>query len=193
MKVLTRYFPAFTLLSILLQGLQPSFAAQAPDLDTYRRHSLTHEGNVERGKKLFNDEQKLGCSKCHSVDGSASKAGPDLFAVGDAFGRRDIVESVLQPSATIVPGYGTFIVETKAGAVYQGILKRTTDDVLQIMGADGKLVSIPTGDIKEKRGSSVSLMPEGLQANLSLEQFTRPQRSPASMACRPRSQRWRSR
>jgi glucose/arabinose dehydrogenase len=40
------------------------------------------------------------------------------------------------------------------------------------MGADGKLISIATADIKEKRGSSVSLMPEGLQAHLSVQEFT---------------------
>src|SRR6185295_4528341 len=37
---------------------------------------------------------------------------------------------------------------------------------------DGKLVSIATSDIKERRGSTVSLMPEGLQAGLSLQEFT---------------------
>ncbi|MDB6031912.1 MAG: putative glucose/L-sorbosone dehydrogenase, distantly related to bacterial beta-galactosidase, partial [Verrucomicrobiales bacterium] len=121
---------------------------------------------------LFNDEQKLGCSKCHSIDGSANKAGPDLFAVGDKFGRRDLVDAVLMPSATISPGYGTVTVETKAGAEVQGILKQSTAGGVQLMGADGKLVSIATADIKEQRGSSLSLMPEGLQAGLSTGQFT---------------------
>ena len=89
--------------------------ARAPGLDSYRKHALTHEGDVTRGARLFADEQKLGCAKCHSIDGHASKAGPDLFAVGDKFGRRDLVDAVLAPSATISPGYGTVIVETKAG------------------------------------------------------------------------------
>ena len=40
------------------------------------------------------------------------------------------------------------------------------------MGADGKVVSIAAGDIKEKWGGSVSLMPEGLQTGLSLQEFT---------------------
>ena len=132
---------------------------------------MTREGDVTRGAKLFNDESKLACSKCHSVDGSASKAGPDLFAVGDKFGRRDLVDAMLQPSATISPGYGTITVETKAGDEFQGILKRTTDAELQLMGADGKLVSIATADIKAQRGSSVSLMPEGMQVGLSLQEF----------------------
>jgi putative heme-binding domain-containing protein len=106
------------------------------------------------------------------VDGRAGKAGPDLFAVGDKFGRRDLVDAVLMPSAVISPGYGTVIVETKAGHEFQGILKQATDTGVQLMGADGKLVSIATADIKEQRGSAVSLMPEGLQAGLSFQEFT---------------------
>ncbi len=106
------------------------------------------------------------------MDGHGSKAGPDLFAVGDKFGRRDLVDAVLVPSATISPGYGTVIVQTKAGEEYQGVLKQATDAGVQLMGADGKLVSIATADIQEQRGSTVSLMPEGLQAGLSLQEFT---------------------
>ena len=127
---------------------------------------------MARGAKLFADEPKLACSKCHSVDGRAGQAGPDLFAVGDKFGRRDLVDAVLMPSAVISPGYGTVIVETKAGEEVQGILKQSTDAGVQLMGADGKLVSIAKADIKAQRGSTLSLMPEGLQAGLSLQEFT---------------------
>jgi putative heme-binding domain-containing protein len=146
--------------------------AQAQNLEAYRKYALTHEGDVARGLKLFNDERRLACSKCHSVDGRASRAGPDLFAAGDAFGRRDLVDAVLLPSATIAPGYGTIIVETKTGTEFTGVLKQATDAGMQIMGADGKLVAIAAAEIKEKRGSSVSLMPEGLHAALSLQEFT---------------------
>lgn len=172
MKTLPRYTAAFALIFIFQVVLQRSLAASAQDIDAYRKHALTHEGDVARGKQLFNDEQRLGCSKCHSVDGRAGKAGPDLSSAGDAFGRRDLVESVLLPSATISPGYGTIIVETKSGEVIQGVLKQATAAGVQLMSADGKLVSIASADIKEKSGSSVSLMPEGLQAGLSLEEFT---------------------
>jgi putative heme-binding domain-containing protein len=145
---------------------------RSPSLDAYRKYALTHEGDVARGARLFADEQKLACSKCHSMDGSASKAGPDLFAVGDKFGRRDLVDAVLMPSATISPGYGTVIVATKAGDEFQGILKQVTGAGVQLMGADGKLVSIAKADIREQRGSTLSLMPEGIQAGLSLQEFT---------------------
>lgn len=163
---------AFSLACVFLGGLQSPIAAQVPSIEAYRKYATTHEGDPARGMKLFNDEQKLICSKCHSVDGSASKAGPDLFAAGDAFGRRDLVDSVLHPSATISPGYGTVVVETKTGEVFQGVLKQTTGEAVKLMGIDGKLVSIAAADIKEKSGNSVSLMPEGLQAGLSVQEFT---------------------
>jgi putative heme-binding domain-containing protein len=172
-KIAPRIAPASLLLLAVQCGLSFSAVAvaQAPKPETYRRYALTKEGDAARGMKLFNDEQRLLCSKCHSVDGSASKAGPDLFAAGDAFGRRDLVEAVLLPSATIAPGYGTVIVETKTGVAYQGTLKQSTDAALQLMGIDGKLVSIATADIKEKSGNAVSLMPEGLHASLSPQEF----------------------
>ncbi|HWY76119.1 MAG TPA: PQQ-dependent sugar dehydrogenase, partial [Verrucomicrobiae bacterium] len=156
---------------VAILGFHPALA-QTANLDGYRKYALTHDGNVARGLKLFNDEQRMGCSKCHSIDGSAGKAGPDLFAAGDKFGRRDLVDAVLLPSARIAPGYETYIVETKSGTEYQGVLKQATDAGLQLMGADGRLVSIATADIKEKRGSSVSLMPEGLQTTLTVQEFT---------------------
>jgi putative heme-binding domain-containing protein len=149
-----------------------SIGAQAPNLDAFRKAALTGQGDVARGAKLFADDQKLLCSKCHSVDGTASKAGPDLFAAGDKFGRRDLVDAILMPSATIAPGYGAMIIETKSGEEFQGILKQANDSGVQLMGADGKLVSISAADIKRKQGASLSLMPEGLQAGLSPQEFT---------------------
>jgi putative heme-binding domain-containing protein len=176
LKSLIRHF-LLSLLSFVIaeSAAFQSFAqapARIPDLDAYRKYALTHEGDVARGARLFADPQKLACATCHSVDGRADKAGPDLFAAGDKFGRRDLVDAILMPSATISPGYGTVIVETKMGDEFQGVLKQATEAGVQLMGGDGHLVSIAKADIREQRGSTVSLMPEGLQAGLSLQEFT---------------------
>jgi putative heme-binding domain-containing protein len=95
-----------------------------------------------------------------------------LLTVGDSYPRRELIRSVLEPSSTIAVGYGTTIVETKAGETFSGIIKQATTNAVELMGADGKLVRIATADIKEQRGSNISLMPEGLHAGLSREQFT---------------------
>ncbi len=166
MKALNQHLLILSLLFAFLRGGELA----AADLGAYRKYALTHDGDVARGMKLFN-EQRLLCSNCHSVDGKASKAGPDLSAVGDAFGRRDIVDAVLMPSLTISPGYGTVVVETKAGASFVGVLKGSNADMVQLMGVDGKLVSIAKADIQTQTGNTVSLMPEGLQASLTVQEF----------------------
>src|SRR5690242_13225540 len=124
-----------------------------PSKREYRDFAAVHDGDVSRGRELFNNEQRLGCAKCHSVDGTSSKAGPDLYAVGDKFPRSELIRAVLEPSAEIAIGYGTTIVETRSGDEVLGIVKQATADAIELMGADAKAVRIPTSDIQEQRGS----------------------------------------
>ena len=83
-----------------------------------------------------------------------------------------MIRSILEPSSTIAVGYGTTIVETKSGEVFQGILKQVTDDAVELMGVDGKTNRIAVREIKEQRASALSLMPEGLHATMTVEEFT---------------------
>ncbi|MSU20048.1 MAG: c-type cytochrome [Pedosphaera sp.] len=151
---------------------QSATSSTPATLKVYRDFALGREGNPESGRELFSAEQKGACFKCHTVDGSSGKAGPDLFAVGDKFPRRELIQSILEPSSTIAVGYGTTTLETKAGEEHLGIVKQATDAWTELMLADGKLVRIAARDIKAQRGSTVSLMPEGLHALLSLQEFT---------------------
>ena len=143
-----------------------------PDNRQHVEFAMSHDGNASRGRILFADEQRAACVKCHSVDGSSSKAGPDLFAVGDKLPRRELIRAVLEPSTEIAVGYGTTIVETRSGEEYQGILKQATADGIELMGADGRQVRIATSEVQTQRGSSISLMPEGLHTGLSRQEFT---------------------
>jgi len=140
-------------------------------LKSYRQFALLHEGSPSSGKQLFNDE-KAGCAKCHTIDGSAGRAGPDLFAIGDKFGRGEIIDSILYPSQTIAEGYAATTIETKGEEVYTGIIKRAVDDWVELMGGDAKLVRIPTAEIAHRYNSEISLMPEGLGSGLGLQEFT---------------------
>lgn len=145
--------------------------AQGHKPEVYREHALRKEGDVNRGAALFQSD-RLMCGKCHSVDGSASKAGPDLQLAGDAFGRRDLVEAVMDPSKTIAPGYGAWVIETRDGKSHLGTLKKKSADKLELMGMDGELVSLATDEIQSQTGSPVSLMPPNLQAGLTRDEFT---------------------
>lgn len=144
----------------------------ARQLREYRDFAMGHEGDPERGRTLFASDARVSCAKCHTVDGTSARAGPDLYAVGDKYPRVDLIRAVLEPSADIAIGFGTTIVETKSGDEYEGILKQATPEAVSLMGGDGKLVAIPAADIREQRGTVISLMPEGLHAGLSTQEFT---------------------
>src|SRR3954447_2350531 len=102
--------------------------AASPPLREYRDFAMGHDGNADRGKRIFFAEQEAACAKCHTIDGTAAKAGPDLFAVGDKFPRRELIRSILEPSAAIAIGYGTTLVETKSGEQYAAILKQAAEN-----------------------------------------------------------------
>jgi len=142
------------------------------NIEEYRRFAFAQEGDPARGAQLFGDNQRLACALCHSIDGKASKAGPDLFAIGDKYGRGDLIKAVLSPSDSIAVGYGATYLETRAGEQHLGVIKQATDAWIELMGADGKPVRIATRDIKERRENNISLMPEGLTATLSPQEFT---------------------
>jgi putative heme-binding domain-containing protein len=155
-----------------VHGAEPTRPAEpARQIREYRDFAMAHDGDAARGREVFNHEQGAACAKCHSVDGSGGKAGPDLFAVGDRFPRGELIRAVLEPSAAIAIGYGMTIVETKSGDTVLGIIKDVTAEGIELVCADGKRKQIPTRGIREQRGSTISLMPEGLQQTCSREQF----------------------
>lgn len=145
---------------------------QSDPLKPYRDVAMGREGNAKRGKEIFNDETRAACAKCHSTDGSSSKAGPDLYAVGDKFPRRDLILAILEPSAAIAIGYGATTVELNDGTELTGIIKQSPDENLDLAIADGKKIRVPTKSIKSQRGNTLSLMPDGLQQTLSREEFS---------------------
>ena len=147
-------------------------AQEVRPLKDYRDYAVRRDGSAERGRVWFATAEKGACAACHTVDGTGGKAGPDLFAIGDKFPRRELIEAVLEPSATIAVGYDATIVETTSGETFYGVIKQADAAAVTLMGADGKLVRVPTATISAQRGSPVSLMPAGLHAALSLAEFT---------------------
>lgn len=137
----------------------------------YQRLAMERDGDSVRGKALFEDEQRLACSRCHSVDGKGGKAGPDLFAAGDQFPRRGLIEAVVHPSAAIAVGYGTTIVQTKSEEDYAGVLKESSADWVELACGDGTRRRLKASEISAQRNSPVSLMPEGLHAALTAQEF----------------------
>jgi putative heme-binding domain-containing protein len=151
----------------------PGGPATRPAASRYESFAMSHLGDPSRGRALFFNPSRLACTQCHSAepDGRETKVGPGLYAIGDKFGRRELIEAIVSPSASIAVGYSSTTVRTRDGDVLQGILKESTDAGIALMQSDGMLAHLARGEIVEQRTSDVSMMPEGLQAGLSLQEF----------------------
>jgi putative heme-binding domain-containing protein len=140
-------------------------------LDDYERYGSEQAGDPFNGQRIFFDETGVACIKCHAVAGHGGAVGPDLTLIGAQFPRKDLIEHVLYPSRVVREGYQQVMVETRDGETSSGIIKSETGDSLTLLNVEGKLASIPKSTIVNRLKSSLSLMPEGLQAGLSLAQF----------------------
>jgi putative heme-binding domain-containing protein len=161
-----RWF-AYTAVSLLVPTLMEG-AEPLPDGE-FLKVAMTG-GSVEGGKIIFTDE-RTACSQCHSVDGTASGIGPDLYAAGDKFARADLAQSILDPSSSIMTGYATTILENRKGERFQGILRSRADEVLVLGQVGGVDLRIARSEVVKEETGAVSLMPPGLHSQLSPAEF----------------------
>jgi putative heme-binding domain-containing protein len=129
------------------------------------------QGDPARGAILFY-RPALSCAKCHVGDAQQPAFAPDLAQPGDTASDTYLVESILQPSKVIKPGYETLIVVTTKGTTLTGFRVRedATTLLLRDAGQDFKPVTLRKSDIEERRISPISIMPAGLVNQLGTRQ-----------------------
>jgi putative membrane-bound dehydrogenase-like protein len=151
----------------------PLFAgAAAPsERKDYADYAERHHGDPVSGQRVFFDAARVGCIRCHTVAGAGTAVGPDLTLIGAQYPRRDLVEHVLDPSKVVREGYQQWTVETGDGESYSGLIRSETAGQLTLIGGDGKPVTLDKGQVTRRTASALSLMPEGLQNAMSLDEF----------------------
>ncbi len=76
-------------------------------------------GDAERGRWLFMNHSAQ-CIRCHKIDDAGGEAGPDLTSVLAGKSPESLLQSILNPSAEISPGYGIADVNTRRGNAWSG-------------------------------------------------------------------------
>ncbi len=152
----------------LLDKMRENEAQKLAKLD--KLIPLLKKGNHEKGKELFFSE-KAKCSACHQINGKGTAVGPDLSNIGANRAARDLLESIIFPSATIVRDYGSFNVVLADGRVLTGLIAREDDEVLELQLQGGKIERIAQDEIEEIVPNTVSIMPNGLEKTLSEQEL----------------------
>jgi putative heme-binding domain-containing protein len=128
-------------------------------------------GDVRRGQVIFNG-QKAACFTCHAIGYLGGNLGPDLTRIGQVRTERDLLESIIYPSVGFVRSYEPIIVSTKSGDEINGVLRKdAVDEVVLGTGANAE-THIARTDVVEMRPGTVSVMPGGLDEQLSRQELS---------------------
>lgn len=122
-------------------------------------------GDATRGRIIFNQV----CSQCHHLFDFGGNVGPDITGAN----RADLdylLQNILFPNSVIPNEYRASTVETKDERVITGVIKSQDANNVSVQTAN-ELVTVPRAEVSKIEATEISMMPEGLLANLNEQQI----------------------
>jgi putative membrane-bound dehydrogenase-like protein len=145
------------------------FARQAPArqavVEAYRP-ALRLKGDPAAGAAVF---RKL-CVTCHRLSGEGVEVGPDLATVNDK-SPESLLSAILDPNRALESKYAAFTIATVDGRVLTGLIASESATSVTLRRQEGKDEVLLRSDIDEMTASGQSLMPEGLEKDLTTRDF----------------------
>lgn len=138
--------------------------ASAETLAEYDR-ALEGGGDPARGAVLFDQA----CGTCHQIRGRRGvRFGPDL---GTVRGRPPeyLLVDILHPNRTIVSGYEEWTIDLRSGERLSGVIGEETPTSVTIRMLGGTERTVSRSEITSMKALDRSAMPEGLEAQLSVQ------------------------
>jgi putative heme-binding domain-containing protein len=126
------------------------------------RPALSLSGDPLKGRAIWSKN----CVVCHYFRGEGAGVGPNLGALTDKT-PEDFLVAILNPNDAVEPRYTAYNLETKDGRSLTGIVSAETATTLTLVQSGGTSENILRRDVEEIRALGLSLMPEGLEQNMS--------------------------
>jgi putative heme-binding domain-containing protein len=137
----------------------------APDrqkvVEAYRP-ALDLKADAARGKEVF----KKNCATCHRLENVGVEVGPDLLSALRNKSRETLLIDILDPSREVDPRYLNYLVTTKAGRQFTGMIAAETASSVTLRRAEKAEDTILRSEIDEIQATAKSLMPEELEKQL---------------------------
>jgi putative heme-binding domain-containing protein len=128
------------------------------------------KGEIRRGQLIFNSP-KTACVTCHAMGYVGGKVGPDLTSIGQIRTERDLLEAVAFPNASFVRSFEPVLVSTKDDEEYGGVVANELEDELVLVTGADTQVRLARSDIAGIRPGTVSVMPSGLDEQLTQQEL----------------------
>jgi putative heme-binding domain-containing protein len=123
--------------------------------------ALRLDGRVAPGREIYLSR----CSSCHRLEGQGFALGPDLVSAKNG-GKEKLLINILDPNREVPPNYLNYVVETKQGETYFGMIGNETGSSVTLRRANGDENTVMRSNIKSFVSQGQSVMPEGLEAGL---------------------------
>lgn len=135
-----------------------------PEVVEYFRPALRLIGIPDAGRATF----LARCAVCHRLGTTGQAFGPDLTG-GRSKGKAELLRKILEPNGDITPQYATWVLESKEGDNVMGLQGPENAVAVRVRQAGVGQAIWPRDDILAVHPQTWSLMPEGLEAGLSLQ------------------------
>jgi quinoprotein glucose dehydrogenase len=117
--------------------------------------SSLNGGDVVKGRAIFYQSQAGQCIRCHAYEDMGGNVGPLLDGIASKLSRQEILESLIDPSKRIAPGYGLVSLTLDNGRQVNGTLaKETGKEVLIQQGAKPDTLVLKSNIVERKNAPS---------------------------------------
>jgi putative heme-binding domain-containing protein len=123
-------------------------------------------GDASRGEQIF----FRNCATCHRLHGQGHDVGPNLQSVAGR-DRKSLLNDLLNPNAAVAPQFQVYVAKVPGLDLVSGIIAAETPASITLRRANAEETTIARKDLLEFRAWPASMMPEGLENSISVQEF----------------------
>jgi putative heme-binding domain-containing protein len=146
--------------------LQENLPAERKQVLERYKPALTLSADAKRGQTVF----QKNCATCHRVAGIGVDVGPDIADTRTKTPDALLVD-ILNPNQAIDSNYINYLITTKSGKSLTGIIAAETASSITLRRAENQTEVVLRQDIDEIQSTGQSLMPEGLEKTITVEEM----------------------
>jgi putative membrane-bound dehydrogenase-like protein len=147
--------------------LQDSLPAERKKVLEQYAAALKVKGDPKKGREVF----AKNCATCHRLAGVGVEVGPNIADAERTRTAEALLTDILNPNAAIDANYINYQVTLKNGKVLTGLIAAETAASLTLKRAENQTDTVLRQDVEEVRSTGTSLMPEGLEKTVTVEEM----------------------
>ncbi|MBL9181395.1 MAG: c-type cytochrome [Verrucomicrobiaceae bacterium] len=145
-------------------ALAPVIPPSREEMAAKFKPAVAAKGDATKGQLQFMGR----CMICHKAGANGFAVGPDLITVKTK-GREALLEAILMPHKEVASQYIAYTVNTKDGQTIAGVISNDTASSMTLKMPGGAEKTLQRSEIKGSSSSGQSLMPEGLETGMTVE------------------------